>query len=52
VYADVQRDVKTPHPAQLMVRNGTPTPDGRNISGADGKQRDTVYDIADVYGGM
>lgn len=46
VYADVQRDVK---PAPLTVRNATPTSEQ---SPGSGKGRDTVYDIADAYGGM
>jgi hypothetical protein len=50
VYADVQRDVKGSHPAPLMVRNATPTKE----DGGSGKTkgRDTVYDIADAYGGI
>jgi hypothetical protein len=55
VYADVQRDVKTPHPAPLMVRNATPSLGEKNVAGAGirkGKARDTVYDMADAYGGM
>ena len=54
VYADIERDMMAPT-LPLVVRNASPTPITSPTTPKStwtGKGRDTLYDIADAYGGM